>query len=301
VPGVGEHRERVGEQADDDLDDHEAGNKSERDRESPPVCAPPGVLVAVSMHGRRLHRLRRAASSQRFTAKLHRGLFSERYNNGGVVMPTKIVRRAVGVAAAVSVLAVGSAVAATPQPPTKPGAGAPAAVIPLRAILTAANVSHLEVASTATGRFVGGLFRSGSPQRGERPNFSWNLFWAVIASNTTGPITGVEIRSGEVSATAGDVFLKLCGPCNVTSAAAAAAVGGGVTLTGGVIRNLTKEQVSALRTDELFVNVMTGANPSGELRGQVTRLKPVTTGAPPVTRMPNPIKPGPPLKVPLPG
>ena len=51
VPGVGEHRQRVGEQAHDDLDDQEARDERQRDRERPPVGAQPRVLVAVRVHG----------------------------------------------------------------------------------------------------------------------------------------------------------------------------------------------------------------------------------------------------------
>jgi hypothetical protein len=89
------------------------------------------------------------------------------------------------------------------------------------------------------------------------------------------------------------VFLKLCSPCNVASAASAGIAGAGVTLVGGRIPNLTQEQLNALRRADLFVNVMTAANPAGELRGPITRRSPVTTSAPPNTRQPNPIKPGP--------
>ena len=132
--------------------------------------------------------------------------------------------------------------------------------------------------------------------RGERPNLSWGLFWAIGVQNTTGPITGVEIRSGEVSATAGSVFLKLCSPVQRRGSAASAGIAGRL-LVGGTLQNLTQAQVTALRTADLFVNVATAANPAGELRGPITRRSPVTSGAPPNNRIPNPIKPGPPGKI----
>jgi hypothetical protein len=211
----------------------------------------------------------------------------------------KTVQLWVGAAAIAGILAAGSAVAAPPQPPAKPGAGAPAVAIPLRATLSASQVASLQVASTASGRFLGALIRSGFTSRGggERPNFSWGLFWAIGVQNTTGPITSVEIRSGEVSATAGPVFLTLCSPCNLMSAAATGVAG--TTLAAGTIRNLTQEQLTALRAD-LYVNVTTAANPAGELRGPITRRSPVTTSAPPNNKIPNPIKPGPPQKIPNP-
>jgi hypothetical protein len=220
----------------------------------------------------------------------------------------------IAAAALAAALAAGSAVAAlqpgaqsaapqsaAQQPPAKqPGASPPSIVIPLRASLSASHVASLQVASTATGRFIGGLIRGGVSAGGQRPNLSWSLFWAVGVTNTTGPVTGVEIRSGEASAAAtGSLFLTLCSPCNNVSASAAGGVGA-TTLRGGTIRNLTQEQVNALRRSDLFVNVTTAANPAGELRGQITRRSPVTSSAPPNNRIPNPLKPGAPQKVPSP-
>ena len=222
----------------------------------------------------------------------------------------KTVHLWVGAVAIAGVLSVGSAVAAISPPSKKGGAGAgagPAIAIPLSADLSAAQVPSLQVASTASGRFLGALTRAGfSGQRGDRPNLSWGLFWAIGVRNTTGPITSVEIRSGGVSAAAaGPVVFKLCGPCNSASAAAAG-VNDTTLVSGTPLRNLTAEQVATLRRAELFVNVTTAANPAGELRGPITRRSPVTSGAPPNTRQPNPLKPGapgnppgPPIKLPV--
>ncbi len=206
-------------------------------------------------------------------------------------MGKKTIQLWVGAAAIAGILAAGSAVAATPGPAKPPGGSVPAVAIPLRANLSATQAGTLQVASTATGRFLGALVRGGFSGRGARPNFSWGLFWAIGVQNTTGPVTGVEIRSGEVSATASSVFLTLCSPCNVTSAASAGIAG--TTLVGGKLPNLTQAQVTALRTADLYVNVATAANPAGELRGPITRRAPVTSGAPPNNRIPAPIKPGP--------
>jgi hypothetical protein len=220
-------------------------------------------------------------------------------------MPRSVIHRSLGLAAAVAVLAAGSAIAARPQPPAKPGAGAPSIAIPLRATLSASQVPSLSVASTATGRFLGALIRSGFGAKGERPNLSWGLFWALGVTNTTGPVTGVEIRSGDVSVASSSLFLKLCGPCTATSAASVGAPG--TTLLSGKLPNLTSEQVATLRQGNLYVNVTTAANPSGELRGPITRSKPITSHAPPNTKMPNPLKPvpsgskpAPPIKIPGP-
>ena len=199
---------------------------------------------------------------------------------------------------------MGSAVAAISPPSKKSGKGAgagPAIAIALRADLSAAQVPSLQAASTASGRFLGALTRAGfSVKRGDQPNRPWSLVWAIGVRNTTGPITNVEIRSGGVrAAAAGPVVFKLCGPCNVTSAAAAG-VNDTSLVSGAPLRNLTAEQVATLRRAELFVNVTTAANPAGELRGPITRRSPVTSGAPPNTRQPNPIKPGAPGNLPGP-
>ena len=165
---------------------------------------------------------------------------------------------------------------------------------PLFANLAATNVPSLQVASTATGQFIGGLGRGGIVSRGQPPNLSWSLFWVVGVRNATGPITGVEIRSGEVSAAAAPVVLTLCSPCKNTSAAAVGAPSG--TVAAGSISNLTQEQQTTLRQSKLYVNVKTAANPAGELRGAITRRGQVA-GPLPNNRMPTPIKPGPPQPV----
>ena len=157
----------------------------------------------------------------------------------------------------------------------------PSVLIPLLAELSSRNVPTLQVASAATGRFIGALSRRGfTGTRGQRPaNVSWGLFWVVAVERTTGPVTGIEIRAGNVSAAAGPTVTSLCAPCKTTN-----------SFVTGFVAPLTKEQLAALRTQTLFVNVMTGANPSGELRGQVTRKTPTTTSSP-NTKMPHPLKP----------
>jgi hypothetical protein len=197
------------------------------------------------------------------------------------------------------VLLAGSAVAALPIPSKGAaggtGGGAPAIAIPLRANLSASQVASLQVASTASGRFLGALIRSGFGAKGQRvPDLSWGLFWVISVQNTTGPVTGIEIRSGEISAAAAPVFLTLCRPCNLSASAASA----GANYLTGKVTNLTQEQVTALRKAELYINVMTAANPAGELRGPITRRTPAPSAAPPNNRMPNPIKPGPPQRIP---
>jgi hypothetical protein len=127
------------------------------------------------------------------------------------------------------------------------------------------------VASTATGGFIGVFGRGG-----------FTLFWVVAVERTTGPVTGIEIRAGNVSAAAGPTVLSLCAPCKATN-----------SFVTGRVGPLTNEQLDVLRTRTLFVNVMTHANPSGELRGKLKRktVTPTTTSSP-NTKMPHPLKPG---------
>jgi CHRD domain len=207
----------------------------------------------------------------------------------------------IGAAALAAALAAGSALAATSLPrqssptqnappgPAPPGPAKPPTetlpplVVPLQAELSSRNVPTLQVASTATGRFIGALSRRGfTVKKGERPpNVSWGLFWVVAVERTTGPVTGVEIRAGNVRAAAGSTVISLCTPCKTTN-----------SFVTGRVAPLTEAQLDALRSHSLFVNVMTGANPSGELRGQLARKTPKTTSPLPNTRMPHPLKPG---------
>ena len=68
VPGVGEHRQRVGDQADDDLHDEEARNERKCDRERLPVGAQAGVLVAVGVHGNQATAAREQPLYAKFTS-----------------------------------------------------------------------------------------------------------------------------------------------------------------------------------------------------------------------------------------
>jgi CHRD domain len=188
----------------------------------------------------------------------------------------------IGAAALAAALAAGSALAATslprqssptqdapPGPAKPPTETVPPLLVPLQAELSSRNVPTLQVASTATGRFIGVPGRRGG----------FTLFWVVAVEHTTGPVIGVEIRTGNVSAAAGPTVLSLCSPCGTTN-----------SFVTGRVGPLTGEQLKALRTHTLFVNVMTGANPSGELRGQLKRKTPNMTSPSPNTRMP-PLKP----------
>ena len=56
VAGVGEHGERVGEQADDDLHDREAGDEPSAVASALPVGAQPRLIMAVPVHALRLAR-----------------------------------------------------------------------------------------------------------------------------------------------------------------------------------------------------------------------------------------------------
>jgi hypothetical protein len=100
----------------------------------------------------------------------------------------------------------------------------------------------------------------------------WRLVWSISESGLSGPITQAAIRVGRKGET-GPVLVALCAPCRPTNA-------------GGVPRTLTSAQATALRTSPLYVTVATAANPSGEIRGQITRSLPSRLAAPTSTNKP---------------
>jgi len=166
-----------------------------------------------------------------------------------------------GIGVLVAAMTVGSALAASPP------RSLPSLLFPLRASLDARQAvpAPKVAAPAATGRLEGALVRTVSQKRGEGLTIAWSLSWKLTTSGLTGPMTAAQIHTGRPGET-GPVVLSLCAPC--TSPAR------------GVVRNLTKEQASVLRRSDLYVDIQTAANPSGEIRGQVTRRSPVRPGAP---------------------
>lgn len=79
------------------------------------------------------------------------------------------------------------------------------------------------------------------------------LAWRLTFKQLSGPASAAHIHMAPAKK-AGPVSAPLCGPC--TSPASG-------TLT------LTTQQLAALRSRGLYVNVHTAANPGGEIRGQL--------------------------------
>jgi hypothetical protein len=79
------------------------------------------------------------------------------------------------------------------------------------------------------------------------------LTWTLTFTKLTGPATAAHIHMGAMGKS-GNVVVPLCGPC-------ASPVKGTATLSASLI--------SAFKKHLLYVNVHTGKNPAGEIRGQL--------------------------------
>ena len=99
----------------------------------------------------------------------------------------------------------------------------------------------------ATGTFTGTVTKSGRNAR-----LSWRLTFARL----TGPAVAAHIHVG-ARGRAGGVAVALCGPCR-----------------SGVQRpaTLRPNVVAALEAGRAYVNVHTGRNPAGEVRGQIAAV-----------------------------
>jgi hypothetical protein len=113
-----------------------------------------------------------------------------------------------------------------------------------RADLVAGNevpAAH-RVPQNAGGRFIGKL-------TGRK------LDWTLRLHTLSGTATSAALLLGSAGQT-GPVVATLCAPCTTS-------------VTGTT--TLTHPQIAALNAKRLYVNVSTGRNPSGEVRGQVYR------------------------------
>jgi len=121
--------------------------------------------------------------------------------------------------------------------------GGRASEIMLGAKLTAAAEVPAQVVkdTKAKGSFTGDL-------AGKK------LTWRLTFSGLTGPATAAHIHMG-AAGKSGPVVVALCGPCK-------SGAKGTATLTASVLK--------ALKKHLLYVNVHTGKNPNGEIRGQLS-------------------------------
>jgi hypothetical protein len=81
------------------------------------------------------------------------------------------------------------------------------------------------------------------------------LTWRLTFSHLSGPASAAHIHMG-VRGVSGPILIPLCGPCT-------SPVTGTTPVPAG--------QIADLKARKLYVNVHTAKNPSGEIRGQITR------------------------------
>jgi hypothetical protein len=113
----------------------------------------------------------------------------------------------------------------------------------VKATLTAAQEVPKQVVAdvNAKGSFTGTLVGT-------------KLKWKLTFSGLTGPATAAHIHLGGMDKS-GNVAVPLCTPCT-----------SGMTGTATVSKSVWKQMEKHLT----YVNVHTGKNPAGEIRGQVT-------------------------------
>ena len=80
------------------------------------------------------------------------------------------------------------------------------------------------------------------------------LHWQLSVANMTGPLVAAVIHTGSAGQV-GPFLVRLCEPCSDTDAGSA---------------QLTSAEAAQLRGGAAYVNVGTSANPTGEIRGQLT-------------------------------
>jgi hypothetical protein len=82
-----------------------------------------------------------------------------------------------------------------------------------------------------------------------------SLTWRLTFTHLSGPATAAHIHMG-VRGVSGPIVIPLCAPC--TSPVS------GTT-------NVTAAEIADMKGRRTYVNVHTGENPAGEIRGQITR------------------------------
>jgi CHRD domain len=128
----------------------------------------------------------------------------------------------------------------------------------LRAVLGAKSEVPKPVA-VRTG--VGGAFTGSLTRRSSGGTLAWRLTFR----NLTGPAVAAHVHLARPGV-AGPVAVPLCGPCR--------------TGARGTAR-VNSRTVTALLNGRAYVNVHTGRNPAGEIRGQIRKganVVPAPTG-----------------------
>ncbi len=120
---------------------------------------------------------------------------------------------------------------------------------------------------------AGGVFTSTVTKDGTAYSVAWKLTFKKLS----GPAVAAHIHRGRTGV-AGGVILALCGPCRSGQSGKA---------------TITKAVAEAMRRGTAYVNVHTGKNSSGEIRGQAKLTKTVL-GQPAPAPPPPPSEPPPP-------
>ncbi len=126
--------------------------------------------------------------------------------------------------------------------------------IGVTAVTTTKLTSRQEVPKpTGNVRRASGAFTATVTKSGKNVRLSWRLTFARLS----GPAAAAHIHVG-ARGRSGPVVVALCGPCR-----------------NGVRRQnvaLRPNVVAALEAGRAYVNVHTGQNPAGEIRGQIAAV-----------------------------
>jgi CHRD domain len=142
-------------------------------------------------------------------------------------------------------------------------------VFTYRTVLTSAA----EVPKPTAPAGAGGVFTSTVTKNGNAYAIAWKLTYRKLS----GPAVAAHVHRGGAGV-AGGVILALCGPCRSGQTGKA---------------KITKAVADAMRRGTAYVNVHTGKNSAGEIRGQ-TKLTKTVLGQPAPAPPPPPSEPPPP-------
>jgi CHRD domain len=142
-------------------------------------------------------------------------------------------------------------------------------VFTYRTVLTSAA----EVPKPTAPAGAGGVFTSTVTKNGNAYAIAWKLTYRKLS----GPAVAAHVHRGGAGV-AGGVILALCGPCRSAQTGKA---------------KITKAVADAMRRGTAYVNVHTGKNSAGEIRGQ-TKLTKTVLGQPAPAPPPPPSEPPPP-------
>jgi len=154
--------------------------------------------------------------------------------------------------------AITGAVAASLGPPRIPSVG-----YKLQAQLDPAQMVPAPAAAVPAA--AGGSFRAllvrapvyTYPPQPRSIKIVWKLSWRLTVSSLTGPVTKVQVGQG-AKGQLGTPLATLCAPCG--------------SLPRGIV-SVTSAQAKVILANGAYVTAATAANSTGEIRGQLTRVR----------------------------